>query len=89
MAVYVVIADGPNPKLNENINSAYPGDEHYTVNESQWFIASDKLASTISSELGIESGGVGGRAVVFRLVGPGAGWHAKSLWAWFSLKGLS
>ncbi|HEY3813856.1 MAG TPA: hypothetical protein VGL66_11575 [Caulobacteraceae bacterium] len=89
MAIFVVLAKEPSPQLGAKIAQLYPGDNHYKINDDQWLVSADKLASTISTDLEFPGGKAGVSGVVFPISGKGWGWHNTTLWEWLTLKGAS
>jgi len=83
MAIYVILSQEPNPTIEDRIKNLFPED-YYLLSDRQWLVSSNKIAKSISDEIGI-SNGEHGNVVVFWITGY-FGWWTRTVWEWMRLK---
>ena len=86
MALFAVLADTPNPGLEQQISTLFPG--FYKLTDSQWLVSADVIPQTLAEQLDIRAGKFG-RVIVVGLTGSASGWHSKTVWEWISQKAPS
>jgi hypothetical protein len=85
MAIFAVLSEEPNAKLEARLDKMFEGDLKLKISDSQWLVVADKLAGTLADEIGIKKGEYG-RVIVLRASSSGSGWHRKSIWDWLNLQ---
>jgi hypothetical protein len=83
MAVFAIIAEEANAKLDKAVEGDFP--DNFQLASGQWLIAAKGVTSQqISDKLGIR-GGKFGRAIVLS-VNDYYGYHRRTAWEWLKTK---
>ena len=87
MRVYAVLLNEPAPDIKEQIEKQYTKPNHYKINDTAFFIQTNKLADDVAQDIGLKGENQGERVfgVVIKLNSSYSGFNLPALWDWLKV----